>query len=50
MAGADGGASARRAVSRMNQNCRVRLIDAITLIINYLGALFGYAFTELFVG
>ena len=45
MAGADGGASARRAVSLLNQSCRVRLIDAITLIINYLGAPFGCAFT-----
>ena len=44
------GSSARRAVSRLNRSCKVRLIDAITLIINYLGALFGYAFTELFVG
>ena len=50
MAGADGGASARRAVSLLNQSCRVRLIDAITLIINYLGAPFGYAFTKMFVG
>ena len=50
VAGADGGASARRVLSRLNQSCRVRLIDAITLIINYLGAPFGCAFTELFVG
>ena len=50
MAGADGGASARRAVSLLNQSCRVRLIDAITLIINYLGAPFGYAFTKMFDG
>ena len=32
------------AVSRLNQSCRVRLIDTITLIINYLGAPFGCAF------
>ena len=37
--------SARRAVSRLNQSCGVRLIDAITLIINYLSAPFGCAFT-----
>ena len=39
------GSSARRAISRLNRSCRVRLIDAITLIINYLGAPFGCAFT-----
>ena len=33
------------AVSRLNQSCRVRLIDTITLIINYLGAPFGCSFT-----
>ena len=41
--------SARRVLSRLNQSCRVRLIDAITLIINYLDAPFGCAFVELFV-
>ena len=41
--------SARRSVSRLNRSCKVRLIDAITLIINYLCAPFGCAFTELFV-
>ena len=49
-AGTHANSSARRAVSRLNQSCRVRLIDTITRIINYLGAPFGYAFTELFVG
>ena len=44
-AGTHANSSARRAVSRLNQSCRVRLIDAITLIINYLGAPFGCAFT-----
>ena len=39
------GSSARRAVSRLNRSCRARLIDAITLIINYLSAPFGCAFT-----
>ena len=48
-AGTHANSSARRAVSRLNQSCRVRLIDAITLIINYLGAPFGCAFAELFV-
>ena len=38
------GSSARRAVSRLNRSCKVRLIDAITLIINYLGAPLGCAF------
>ena len=50
MAGTHANSSARRAVSRLNQSCRVRLIDAITLIINYLDAPLGCAFTELFVG
>lgn len=49
-AGTHANSSARRAVSLLNQSCRVRLIDAITLIINYLGAPLGFAFTELFVG
>ena len=48
--GTQRGSPARWAVSLTNQSCRVRLIDAITLIINYLGAPFGCAFTELFVG
>ena len=38
------GSSARRAVSRLNRSYKVRLIDAITLIINYLGAPLGCAF------
>ena len=49
-AGTHANSSARRAVSLLNQSCRVRLIDAITLIINYLGAPFGYAFTKMFDG
>ena len=39
--------SARRAVSRLNQSCRERLIDAIALFINYLDAPLGSSFTEL---
>ena len=42
--------SARRAVSRLNRSFKVRLIDAITLIINYLCAPLGCAFIEIFVG
>ena len=49
-AGTHANSSARRAVSRLNRSCKVRLINAITLIINYLCAPFGCAFTELFVG
>ena len=49
-AGTHANSSARRAVSLLNQSCRVRLTDAITLIINYLGAPFGYAFTKMFDG
>ena len=48
-AGTHANSSARRVLSLLNQSCRVRLIDAITLIINYLGAPFGCAFAELFV-
>ena len=44
-AGTHANSSAWRAISLLNQSCRVRLIDAITLIINYLGAPFGRAFT-----
>ena len=36
--------SERRAVSRLNRSYKVRLIDVITLIINYLGAPLGCAF------
>ena len=34
--------SARRAVSRLNRSCKVRLIDAITLIVNYLDSPLGW--------
>ena len=36
------GSSARRAVSRLNRSCKVRLIDAITLIVNYLDSPLGW--------
>ena len=53
-AGAQTGAQTRllsaAAVSRLNRSCRVRLIDAITLIINYLDTPLGCPFTYLYIG
>ena len=42
--------SVRRAVLLLNQGFGVKFKDAIALIINYLGAPFGWTFTERYVG
>jgi hypothetical protein len=42
--------SVRRAVLLLNQGFGVKFKDAIALIINYLGAPFGWTFTEQYVG
>ena len=39
------GSLVRRIVSRENRSCRASLMDAIALIINYLGVRLGIAFT-----
>ena len=49
-AGTPRGSSVRRAVSLLNQGFWVEFTDAIALIINYLGAPFGCAFAEWYVG
>ena len=46
-AGTPRGSSARRAVLLLNQSFGVKFKDAIALIINYLGAPLGWAFTGL---
>ena len=43
--GTQRGSPARRAVLLLNQSCRESLMDTIALIINYLDAPFGRAFT-----